>query len=56
MMMAGDLYLRDLTDALQKSFIDGWKANRRYALLKAYEAGKDIAIGEYYRDADCAVI
>lgn len=45
----GDLYLRDLKPELQEDWKRRWKDHGRKDLLRAEKAGKDIAVGNYFR-------
>jgi len=48
--MRTDLFLRDLRDDLQKTYISDWKRENNIKMIEAYKEGKDIKIGEYLED------
>ena len=45
--MKNDLYLRDLKDSLIADYLREWSKKRKTKLIKAFQDGKDIIVGEY---------
>lgn len=50
------VYLRDLNEELQRERIRIFEKANRKDLIKAIKAGKDIEIGEYWREKDIKIV
>ncbi len=53
--MKTPIYLRDLSDDLQHSFIRQWEEESQSDLIKAFEAGDDILVGFFVNGGKCRI-
>jgi len=50
------IYLRDLNDSQQGTWLQYFRDAKRADLLKAYENGEDIEVGDSHEIKDCKVV